>query len=522
MYSKATYITPYKTKIAHALRIPAKDLKSNMVYAILANAKIKPVDHDQYGTPLFSYYDMDTFVKSYPIIIDAYRKWQEDMIHQDVTSDLKTRKMGTTYSIEDKLADNTDELERRKEMQQASDELLRQQEIYFNDDNDDRLYESLFSKKVYFTESQIKNIVEKEKYIDNDFNEKWVKLPKDSEMYKLVDSDTSFRDECYSHFGIVDVAEVQGDTHYIAIFHGGLNGNGEWDKYLEDMIHIIRSIKGSYIIKLDVDVPDDVWNLTIGFEKEKLNEGAGGYQPEDSDAYFDTCYKISEELFKDLLKKIDKCYLDKDDNMIYTYLGIVNHLLQVGCLRTPVYYTNKDLTSKKPEGNPLGINIIKTCLKCYKYLESDKENRQGWKDFERYKEELHGQYHIFKMTMQTLNRDANVFSNYLYHLNESVNFVEPKKVLVVKEYLDNNFVRAAMPEKMSNGDIKNKAIVGYKGPDGQPAENMSIRQLFWKVQDHFQHIYADKAKRDTFLKQVIIDWYNKNISKEGLLSKNQY
>ena len=40
-------------------------------------------------------------------------------------------------------------------MERASDELLRAQEVYFNDDDDDRLYESLFSKKVYLTEKQI-------------------------------------------------------------------------------------------------------------------------------------------------------------------------------------------------------------------------------------------------------------------------------------------------------------------------------------------------------------------------------
>ena len=126
------------------------------------------------------------------------------------------------------------------------------------------------------------------------------------------------------------------------------------------------------------------------------------------------------------------------------------------------------------------------------------------------------------MTMKTLNQDANIYPNYLYHLNESSNFVEPQKVLLVKKYLDDNFVRAAIPVKLGNGDIVNKAIVGFKGPDGQPAENLSIRNLFWKTQDKFKNIYADKNKRDQFLKQVITDWYNKKISKEGLLTKNIY
>lgn len=524
-FNTETYAGSLLKDFREALSIP--NLSIGDVYAILRWNNIEPIRYEKRvnnkeKTPVFPKYLVKGLLKnnnglaySRNRILQNRAQQEEDAIRNDVMADIESR----------------DRQERGKEtepsdydrMMDASDELLRQQEVYFDDKHDDELYESLYGRKVYFTENQIKNIVEKEKYIENDYNEKWERLPINSDVYRLVDDKTSFRNECYSNFGIADVAEVkeEGIPHYIAIFHGGLNGNGEWDKYLEDMIHIIRSIKGSYIIKLDVDVPDDVWNLTIGFKKENLNEGASGYQPEDSDAYFDTCYTISEELFNSVLKDLEKCYKDKNDSMIYTYLGIINHLLQIQELQSPIYYSNKDLAGDEPDGNPLAMKIINTCIKCYKYLQSDKENRQGWKDFERYKEELFGQYNIFKNSMKTRNEDANVQPVRAYHLDES-NSVEPKKVLVVKKFLDDNFVRAAIPTIGDDGYPKTQLIVGMKGTDGKVIRNMYAQQLFDLLQDKFQKIFSDKEKRDKFLKLVMKEWYDKKITRDGLLSKNIY
>jgi hypothetical protein len=553
-----------------------------------------------------------------------------------------------------------------------------QTKISFNDDRDDLLYENLFGRKVYFTESQIKNIVDNEKYIENDYNEKWEKQDVNSDIFKTIKSKLNFDNK--SNLGLADVAKVlddeytePGDTpNYIAIIRGGLNGSGDWKDYLTDMIAIIKKINGSYVIDLDVDVPDDVWTLKLGFYKEKLNEGASGYQPEDSDSYFDTCYTISEELFNGILEKLEKCYEDKNDNMIYTYLGIINHLLQIQELQSPIYYSNKDLENDKPEGNPLGIKLIKTCVKCYKYLQSDKNNKQGWKNFEEYKEKLLGQYSIFKNSMKLRNNNTNVQPVRAYHLdesdnldenwkgyalgaalgaaslfsggnhlnaqnnrqdtigytvtmpngettnymrnsyspdewkytndyfkkqcgkasysenelikmcpaayadrnkgpevwqrnqskyviqnengkvnisgkvaashgqnpwyailnsygtqvtpivNESKNFVEPQKVLVVKKFLDDNFVRAAVPTIGNDGYSKTLLIIGMKGSDGKVIRNMYAQQLFDLLQDKFKNIYLDKQKRDNFLKRVMKDWYDKKITKNGLLSVNTY
>lgn len=69
-----------------------------------------------------------------------------------------------------------------------------------------------------------------------------------------------------SNIGIMDVFDVNSD-HYIIKLKGGLNGSGNWRNYLKDIQTIIKELKGSYVIDLDVDVPDDVWVVYIGVEK---------------------------------------------------------------------------------------------------------------------------------------------------------------------------------------------------------------------------------------------------------------
>lgn len=100
--------------------------------------------------------------------------------------------------------------------------------------------------------------------------------------------------------------------------------------------------------------------------------------------------------------------------------------------------------------------------------------------------------------------------------------VEPSKVLAVKKYLDETFVRGSMPIIGEDGYPKTLYIVGMKGTDGKVLKNMTAKQLFFLLQDKFNKIYQESKQRDRFLKQVMKDWYNRKITKEGLLSVNRY
>ena len=98
-------------------------------------------------------------------------------------------------------------------------------------------------------------------------------------------------------------------------------GCGDWQDYLDDFKKILKALPKSYVVDIDVDVPDDVWTIQVGFKQEELNEGASGYQPEDSDAYFDYFYELSELIFGNILDHLDKNLEVENDNSIFTYLG---------------------------------------------------------------------------------------------------------------------------------------------------------------------------------------------------------
>ena len=392
--------------------------------------------------------------------------------------------------------------------------------IRFNDENDDRLYESVVGKKVYFNESQmryIKENVNKDKYIENDFNEKWVRMDTNSDIYKTIKSKVNFDNK--SKLELKDVAQVEkSNPHYIAIIYGGLNGGGKWIQYLSDIAKIIKNIPNSYIIDLDVDTLDDVWTLKIGFKKENLNEGAWGVKPEESDTYLDFTHELGEPIIKILHDKLPK-YVDNpehNDGNIYCLLGLLLDMLKVKAFDESWLYSNK-----KNEKYLMIRELFKTANNGFKYLltDTEDENRMGWRNYNEYKTHLTKMYDEFKGLTKYYNMSKDDDKK---SINESQNIVEPNKVLLVKKYLDDNFVRASMPIIGADGYPKTMYIVGMKGTDGNVIKNMTAKQLFYLLQDKFKGIYGDKSKRNKFIKQVMIDWYNKKISNEGLLSKNMY
>lgn len=110
-------------------------------------------------------------------------------------------------------------------------------------------------------------------------------------------------------------------------------------------------------------------------------------------------------------------------------------------------------------------------------------------------------------------------------LSEDINgkyFIDPEKVLIVKNYLDKNFVKASIPCMGSDGYPTVLPVVGLKGADGAVMKNMTDKQLFFMLQNHFYKMFSDGEERDKFLKQIIKDWYYDKISKEGIPSVNTF
>ena len=100
--------------------------------------------------------------------------------------------------------------------------------------------------------------------------------------------------------------------------------------------------------------------------------------------------------------------------------------------------------------------------------------------------------------------------------------VDTDKVRIVCKYLDDNFLRAGIPVFGEDGYPSTMPIVVMKGTDGLPAKKMSDEQLFELLKDKFEKIYSDTKKVEKFLQQVMKDWYYKKITKQGMLSVNNF
>lgn len=109
-------------------------------------------------------------------------------------------------------------------------------------------------------------------------------------------------------------------------------------------------------------------------------------------------------------------------------------------------------------------------------------------------------------------------------LNESQVFsVEPGKVLLVKSYLDKNFIKGNYENASPDGKIQSTQIATKKSPTtGKGLIPRYPKQVFQELEEEFKNIYSDKVQRTKFLQQVLRDWFAGKITNDGLLSVNRY
>ena len=96
--------------------------------------------------------------------------------------------------------------------------------------------------------------------------------------------------------------------------------------------------------------------------------------------------------------------------------------------------------------------------------------------------------------------------------------INPAHVLYVQDILDKNFIRCGLNQRSSNGIPVSTPIVQLKGPDGKPVKNCNARDVMDFLEPKCANMFSDRIQLPKFLRQVIIDWYDNKISKEGLLT----
>ena len=121
---------------------------------------------------------------------------------------------------------------------------------------------------------------------------------------------------------------------------------------------------------------------------------------------------------------------------------------------------------------------------------------------------------IFKINEELLNEDivGDIIQESFCPLSDMV--------LMVKKFLDKGFTRQLQDDIDSNGYPKKKCVVTMLSTDKQPLKTMSMRELLLMLDDKFNSMVKDEKDRRNFLKQIIRDWFDNKISKQGLLSVN--
>lgn len=98
------------------------------------------------------------------------------------------------------------------------------------------------------------------------------------------------------------------------------------------------------------------------------------------------------------------------------------------------------------------------------------------------------------------------------------------KAIMIKNFLDSNFMRATFTKTGDDGLKKNVGIFVQLDSNRLPTDTqLTAETVFDIVQNKFNNILTDKKERDRFIIQVMKDWYNnaKDL-KNGTLSKYDF
>ena len=97
------------------------------------------------------------------------------------------------------------------------------------------------------------------------------------------------------------------------------------------------------------------------------------------------------------------------------------------------------------------------------------------------------------------------------------------KVELCRKFLDKNFLRAAYDTHEKGGTIGSVKVFVQLNAKKMPTKVVrTAAEVFDILQNAFLNIIGDKKERDGFLRQVIRDWYDKKITKNGSLSSYKF
>ena len=98
--------------------------------------------------------------------------------------------------------------------------------------------------------------------------------------------------------------------------------------------------------------------------------------------------------------------------------------------------------------------------------------------------------------------------------------VNTSLVRKVYDYVSKNYTYAKYDDINEDGDVVEKIAIQVLGSNGEPLQTLSPQKMLDKIDAKFSGIIKDDTERRNFLRQVLADWVDGNVTKDGLLSVN--
>lgn len=98
--------------------------------------------------------------------------------------------------------------------------------------------------------------------------------------------------------------------------------------------------------------------------------------------------------------------------------------------------------------------------------------------------------------------------------------VDPRKVLLVKRYLDKSFRKGTIPYVNNKGVPDDMVVIEMLNSNGDTERTMTKEKLFLLLQSRFndeKRLFADRDKCDRFLRFIIDKWMANDIDRDGMV-----
>ena len=98
--------------------------------------------------------------------------------------------------------------------------------------------------------------------------------------------------------------------------------------------------------------------------------------------------------------------------------------------------------------------------------------------------------------------------------------VNNELVKSIVKYLKKHFRPVKYDDINADGEVVQPYAIQMLSMDGEPLQTISVEVLADKIDGVFQKKIKDDSDRKKFYRQIIDDWINGKISREGILSVN--